>query len=233
LGFEDLWPDKGDYDFNDLVVDYRFEGNDNSSNNVNEVIATFVVKATGAGYENGFGFNLPESVVPKSSINVSGHQLPIDGVVELDANGCEKNQDAITIIPFTKVPYLGNTQDGGVTSAYDTIRITIEVSGNYSFTDFHFESFNPFLIVDQTRGREVHLPSPNYPPTDLADVAYFGTFDDDSDIATGKFYKTSNNLPWVINIPVSFRYPYEKIDITEGYHHLVEWVESNGELYGD
>jgi LruC domain-containing protein len=233
LGFEDLWPDKGDYDFNDLVIDYRFEGNNNSSNNVNEVIATFVIKATGAGYENGFGFNLPESVVPKSAINVTGYQAPIDGVVDIDANGCEKNQSAITIIPFSKVPYLGNTQEGGMISAYDTIRLTVEVNGNYSFADFHFEAFNPFLIVDQTRGREVHLPSPNYPPTDLVDGAYFGTFDDDSDVNTSKYYKTANNLPWVINIPVSFRYPYEKIDITQGYHHLVDWVESNGELYDD
>jgi len=54
LAFEDLWPGKGDYDFNDLVLDYKFEITTNSSNYINEVVGTFVIKAFGAGLENGF-----------------------------------------------------------------------------------------------------------------------------------------------------------------------------------
>ena len=45
-------------------------------------------------------------------------------------------------------------------------------------------NFNPFIIVDLERGKEVHLP--NYSPTDLANDNYFGTYADDSNPETGK-----------------------------------------------
>lgn len=47
LAFEDLWPNKGDYDFNDVVVDYRIITVTNASNNVVELIAQFKLKASG------------------------------------------------------------------------------------------------------------------------------------------------------------------------------------------
>ncbi len=46
--FEDLWPSKGDYDFNDLVLDYHFEIITNTNNKVDRVKGTFIIKAFGA-----------------------------------------------------------------------------------------------------------------------------------------------------------------------------------------
>ncbi len=40
LAFEDLWPGKGDYDFNDLVLDYRFKQVLNGSNELVEFLWT-------------------------------------------------------------------------------------------------------------------------------------------------------------------------------------------------
>jgi biotin carboxyl carrier protein len=91
--------------------------------------------------------------------------------------------------------------------------------------------YNPFLIVDKTRGKEVHL-SGNI-PTDLADMALFGTWADDSDPATGKYYQTVNNLPWALDLPVSFDYPVEQVEIIHAYNHFVEWAESGGSSYPD
>lgn len=234
LAFEDLWPSVGDYDFNDLVLSYRFESDADASNYVSEITATFIVRATGAGFTNGFGFNLPNAQVSKSDINVSGYNTPVTGVTSLDANGCESGQTHITIIPYSEVPYLGNTQIGGFTKPYDTCVVTITVTtGNYSFSDFAFDSFNPFLIIDGERGRELHLPSPGYPPTDLINTAFFGTGNDDSQPASGKYYKTENNLPWALHFPVVFRYPIEKTDITDGYLKLTDWVLSGGSSYPD
>jgi LruC domain-containing protein len=58
LAFEDLWPSTGDYDFNDLVVDYDFKIKNNQEF-VKSITATFVLKAYGASSHNGFGFTLP------------------------------------------------------------------------------------------------------------------------------------------------------------------------------
>ncbi|MEO1384463.1 MAG: LruC domain-containing protein, partial [Bacteroidota bacterium] len=52
LAFEDFWPSKGDYDFNDLVLDYNYELKVNANNKVTEIDATFIVRAIGAGYHN-------------------------------------------------------------------------------------------------------------------------------------------------------------------------------------
>ncbi len=76
----------------------------------------------------------------------------------------------------------------------------------------------------------MHLP--NYPPTDLA-TAPFDVGDDASNAATGVYYKTTNNLPWAINIPTVFEYPIEKQDITQVYTHFAEWAQSDGTLYPD
>ncbi|MDZ7777488.1 MAG: LruC domain-containing protein [Bacteroidales bacterium] len=56
LAYEDLWPGKGDYDFNDLVIDYEFEITKNNQEIVQDITATFTIKAFGASQHNGFGF---------------------------------------------------------------------------------------------------------------------------------------------------------------------------------
>ena len=61
LAFEDLWPSQGDYDLNDLVVDYNFAEMRNASNNVVRIEATFILRAMGAGLRNGFGIEIPIS----------------------------------------------------------------------------------------------------------------------------------------------------------------------------
>jgi hypothetical protein len=78
------------------------------------------------------------------------------------------------------------------------------------------------------RSREAHLS--DFAPTDLANMALFGTEDDDSNPATGRYYKTANNLPWGINLVEKFDYPIEKAPITEAHLKFGPWAESNGAL---
>ena len=89
-----------------------------------------------------------------------------------------------------------------------------------------------FLIIAQERGREVHLPGaePTYGAS-LLNNYWFGHFDDNSFYGTN--FVTTNNLPWVLNLPVSFSYPKETSQITWAYLHFVEWAESGGTLYTD
>jgi hypothetical protein len=58
LAFEDLWPYKGDFDMNDLVVNYQHIIVTNSQNKVVEMNSTFDLLAIGARYKNGFGFEI-------------------------------------------------------------------------------------------------------------------------------------------------------------------------------
>ena len=236
LAYEDLWPSKADYDFNDLVVDYQFLTVTNASNKIVETIGTFVIRAIGASTENGFGFQLANSNIASSDIiAVSGYNLQ-EGYINIAANGIEEGQTIPTIIVFDNAfnitPHPGsgigvNTSIGSPYVEPNTVTIHITYTPDtYTLEDLDMPNFNPFLIKSMERGIEVHLP--NYEPTDLVDESNFGTFDDDSNLATGKYYKTENNLPWAINIPQSLDYPIEKASIDSAFLHFIDWSENNG-----
>lgn len=244
LAFEDLWPGKGDYDFNDIVVDYRFKTVTNASNEVVEIFGTFPVKASGAVLQNGFGFNLPDATssvyTNMSSLSVQDYNVQ-ESYINLAANGFESGQTRPTVIVFDNfynvlpktTPGIGvNTLESNPHVPYDTVEIKIAVSGlTLSDSDFSLSTWNPFIIKGMDRDIEIHLP--DYTPTDLADQNNYGTYFDDSDPLSGKYYKSSAGLPWGIDLPVSFDWPEEKADITTVYHHFADWAESGGTVNTD
>ncbi|MEA3505696.1 MAG: LruC domain-containing protein [Bacteroidota bacterium] len=239
LAFEDLWPGKGDYDFNDLLLDYQFTTVTNALNKVTDVEGSFVVRAIGAGLRNGFGFQFPGNSIQTSDITVSGSILK-DNYITLNDNGTEAGQEKPTIIVFDNANKILLTNSGFGANVDpnvpyvepDTIAISIAFTTNtYVISDIDIVNFNPFLIVDEERGKEIHLA--DYPPTSLMDKSYFGTMDDDSNPNTGKYYKTDENLPWAINIPESFDYTIEKAKITSGHLKFYEWAISSGSDYAD
>ncbi len=239
LAFEDLWPGKGDYDFNDLVLDYRFTYITNASNKVTEIRGKFAIRAIGAGLSNGFGFQLPGTSILNADIEASGSRL-LESYISLNANGTEASQQKTTIIVFDNVnrimPPAGgfgvNVVPGAPYVKPDTTTISILFTPNkYSIDDIGLVNFNPFLIVNKERGKEIHLP--DYPPTSLVNMSYFGTGQDNSDPNTGRFYKTGNNLPWAINIVSSYDYTIEANQITSGYLKFAAWAESGGTLFPD
>lgn len=239
LAFEDLWPGKGDYDFNDLILDYQFEITTNTSNFVESVKGTFIIKAFGASFENGFGFQLANGINP-IDITVTGSRLT-ENIITLSGNGTEAGQSIPTIIVYDNAfaqmahPGMGigvNTEENAPYVTPVTIVIDMVFKPNtYSYNDLDIANFNPFLIVNKDRSVEVHLP--DYPPTALADQALFGTWEDDSDPATGRYYKTTNNLPWAINIYESFDYPIEKQQIVWAYLKFATWATSGGTTFED
>ncbi len=239
LGFEDLWPGKGDYDFNDLVIDYQFEITTNSLNMVDNVKATFVIKAFGAALHNGFGFQFP-AVINAADLTVTGSRIT-ESYVTLSGNGTEAGQAKPTFIlfddAFKQMAYPGsgtgvNTEHPAPYVTPVTLVMNIAFKPNtYSYTDLDIANFNPFIMVNLNRSIEVHLP--DYPPTSLADQSIFGQADDSSNPATGRYYKTVNNLPWAINIYESFAYPIERVNIPAAYNHFIEWAVSSGQTYPD
>lgn len=243
LAYEDLWPGQGDYDFNDVVVDYRFRTVTNAANEVVEIFAVFPVKASGASLENGFGFSLPHAssdfVSDPSKLEVSGFNIS-EGYINLNANGHETGQSKPTFIVFDNFFNILPPVSGGIgvnTGTYapftpfDTVFMTFEPASGYSVADFSLTSWNPFIIVNMQRGHEVHLP--DYAPTDLMNTALFGQWEDDSEPGTSRYFKTIKELPWAIDLPATFEWPVEKVEITSAYLRFAEWAESGGILYTD
>ncbi|MEI6821540.1 MAG: LruC domain-containing protein [Bacteroidota bacterium] len=240
LAFEDSWPSKGDYDMNDVVVDYQFKNITNAHNQLVETFASFTLKASGASYNNGFGFQLATNDIPSSAIQVTGSSIK-ESFLMLNANGTEQGQDKSTLIVFDNAydvlqyPGSGLGFNTSPDAPYVTpVTITLHIIYTpYTYTEQQLDiaHFNPFIIVNKVRGKEVHLP--DYAPTALVNTAYFGTGDDKSVPAQGRYYKTANNLPWALNMYNGFNYPNEKAEITKAYLHFIDWVLSNGTSYTD
>ena len=229
LAFEDLWPAKGDYDFNDLVVDYNFNRISNAQNEVVTLRGKFVVRAIGASYKNGFGFSI-EGLSPSAILSIDGQEFT-EGYINTNANGTESGQADATIIVFDNAwkHGHGNTRPEQSFVVPDTLTVDIHLSNPIPADEFGVAPFNPFIIVNMERGKEVHLP--DYAPTDLVDASYFGQGFDDTQPGIGKYYKTAENLPWAVNFPSRFNYPIETVSIDLAHLKFIPWVLSDGEEY--
>lgn len=231
LAFEDLWPARGDYDFNDLVVDYNYQLVLNANNEVVDIIGKFRVEAIGGFFKNGFGiqFDFAPSVVASASGAVLS-----ESYITNSNNGTESGQSKATVIVFdnaaTLLPNPGtpfvNTEIGDAYVNPDSVTLTINLSTPQSLNALGSYPFNPFLIVDMDRGKEVHLA--DYAPTDLANANFFGTGSDDTQVGAGRYYKSSTNLPWALNLISGFDYPVEKEDIVGVYLNFAGWAQSGG-----
>jgi len=238
LVYEDLWPSFGDFDFNDLVLGYRFKTVTNASNEVVEVFGSFVVRANGAGQHNGFGFALPdaEATLP-SNLVVTDYSLT-QGIITIDGTThLESGHTEAVVIAFDDtydlMPGIFNTITGGAAATEDSvvIKMTVTGGGPYTEADFSLNTWNPFIFINQDRGRELHHM--DYEPTFLMNTAYLGTKDDASNPGNGWYYRSATLLPWALDFPVEFDYPSEYNDISTAYLHFAAWAESGGLLFID
>lgn len=236
LAYEDLWPYRGDYDMNDLLVGYRFNTITNSSNDVKEIQSKIFVKAAGGSYQHGFGIALP---VPGYFVESVNGPIYSENYITNTPNGTEAGQNEAVIVVFdnsnTVAPrpsgFYVNTEPGSPIINSDTIRLAIRFVAGIPPVTVGNPPYNPFLISNKRRGYEIHLP--DKPPTTLADPALFNTGQDRSNPSLGVYYKTDRNLPWSINVPGPFQIITEKTPINNAYLHFTTWAESGGTLYPD
>lgn len=237
MAFEDLWPGTGDYDFNDLVVAYRINRVTNAGNKVVNMQMIYQVKAVGASLKNGFGVQL-DNVLPNQISSVSGYDID-EGYINLSANGTENNQAKAVIILWDNVDNvitraggsMFNTVHNNLVGTSEVLTVNVLFSTPLEQNVLGVAPFNHFLIKNMERGVEIHMADKI--PTSLADLNLFGTAKDDSNPSTGKYYKTANNLPWGINLPVIFDYPVEGSVILQSHLHFAEWATSSGSLFPD
>ena len=217
--FEDLWPNIGDFDFNDLVINYRFTHVYNSAGLIYETIFDFIIKNVGGSFRNGFGIEV--NADPNVISEITGYNLTT-GKISLNGQGLENNQSKPVIIVFDDAWANVNVNDG---------KMRVIMHYHQPIANNQMGSLNPFIFIDGDRGREVHFA--DMEPTDLMDTSLFGTADDDSNPSIGRYYRNSTNLPWGINILYDFTFPKEKNAINKGYTKFASWAVSGGADFTD
>jgi len=237
LAFEDNWPTKGDYDMNDLVLNYRYTYVTNAQNQVVTIQTDYNIAAAGASFKNGFGLQLP---IPASAVqSVTGEVLK-SNYITLASNGVESGQTNAVIIPFDNTDDLINNPDGAffvntlnskakVTGTTASVLITL--TSPIAQSTLTPSAFNPFLISNQRRGYEIHLVG--YAPTSKANTKLFGTGDDSSVPGSGRYYISADNWPWALNFTDQFIYPIETVGINIAYPNFLTWASSGGTSYTD
>lgn len=227
--FEDLWPSYGDYDLNDLVLGYSGKKILDAKGRIKGLDMSFVIRAIGAGVQNGFGIEFPTS--PSNVQSVTGSRLTA-GKINLNPNGTESGQQTAVVIVFDdanhKLPPLANVYNENSTLAEDTIKVSMVFKFAIDPGELGVDPFNGFLFRTADRGLEVHLM--NTAPTTLASRAYFGSKDDRSNLSSKITYRSDKGLNWAMFLPEVVGYPTERTDFTKGYLKFRDWAESGGSV---
>ncbi len=225
--YEDLWPSYGDFDFNDLVMDYNYQFDLNSSNKITSITAKFKIRAIGAAYNNGFAIQLPVS--SSSVTSVVGNEI-VGGIVTIGGNGVEEGQSNAVIVIYDKINDYAGGGSINVVPGFNTKDIpmsTVVISFDTPVDLFSATDMNPFIYVNQVRGHEVHLSDKS--GTDKMDSSLYGSSDSKSNAEP---FKSSSNLPFSFALPVSFEYPIERQIITNAYLKFSSWAQSSGNADG-
>ncbi|MDD3036911.1 LruC domain-containing protein [Bacteroides sp.] len=239
LSFEDYWPAKGDYDMNDMVVEYKRDIYKSVlTGKVQKIVDTFVPKHNGATTQNGFGYQL--TGISSSDIQKVTIESDLSPSRFMEGQNLEPGQNYPTIILFDDIKAALNK----------TFTVTIEVAkekfseqvftpffNNPSWNQLYKFNMNPFIIItsNKERGREAHIVK--FPPTQKMDYSYFGKAPDASRPDEGLYYVNNENLPTGLQISgvnigivkkTNFLIPMEQASIKEAYPKFESWASSFG-----
>jgi LruC domain-containing protein len=222
--FEDMWPSRGDYDMNDVLVDCKHEmvfsgGKIKSETYSLKTYQNFVKLKTGLAVK------LKTNVAPQS----------------IDLKRINPGRDvATTATTFVK--------DGDY--YYVTDDITKQLGTTYIFKITYssaqdisnLATIEPFIYRSEDDGKqwEVHLPY--HEPTGKMNMSYFGTDDDRSNTSSGAYYVREGNYPFAFYLANAKAENFEdnillraneSKPIDTFFPEFVEWSTSKGVINAD
>jgi len=242
FAYEDLWPCKGDYDFNDLVLNYKIQVEYDRFFRITHMWFHYRIMNNGTSHFNGAAIRLPFNYDRVKTVTGSKIRLTEDFINLRETTpglNTEVGDPYAVIVLFdnadAKKPKFSTLNDhgyyeGDVHLTFNPAIYIWEILGKFPLDPFIFGTTGlDGEIQAKGRSTEVHLPG--LPPTVLANDSYFGTCDD----ASGQYmyYMTSDGLPWALHTPYPFNWPRENISILRKYPHFKEWVESRGKMFPD
>lgn len=230
--FEDNWPNKGDYDMNDFVVDMNITKFQNTANKVTKVTLKGQLRSVGASKRSAAAVQLDGVLAGNvKSVTYSKKDL-VGSNFTLAANGTETGQThAVVAIVGDVHKSFGvadtrfiSTQSG----AYAPVDVLITIEFVTPLDHFTYNTLNMFIVnyAQNTGGRnEIHLVG--YSPTDKINKSVISRESGKLLSATDPF-KTGKNEPFALALPVSFQYPAEGQKIYDAYTLFQGWVTSGG-----
>ncbi len=230
--FEDKWPDLGDYDMNDFVVDMNIVKYQNSSNKVTKVVLKGKLRSVGASKRLAGAIQLDG--VPAANVkSVTYSRTNLVGTsLTLGSNGVETGQtnavvtimdDAHKAFGVTDNRFI-STQNGG----YSPVEVMISIEFTTPLDSFTYQTLNMFIFdTAQLSGGRREIHQVGYAATDKINKSLIESIKGKK-ISEADPFKTVHNEPWALSIPVSFVYPTESKNIKDVYPKFGNWATSGG-----
>ena len=216
--FEDLWPSKGDYDMNDVIVRYNYGKTFDKDNNIYAESFIFKTFQNFAGNSNGLAFRLIG--VGRASTITCYIRKPGEKEFSETNFTFEKDDNAYILTENVKENIGAEYK---VTLKYDTPVTTPSEA-------------QPFIFKNGESGKrwEVHIPKEK--PTSKMDISYFQKGDDTSNPSQNIYYVREGNYPFAFflsganenDIQKLLDVNNEKKPIDLLYKGYNGWVKSNG-----
>jgi LruC domain-containing protein len=253
--FEDMYPYLGDYDFNDVVINYEATAWKSGSGITNKMVYNFEQIADGGTYLNGIGLAFDELLATQVSNVEFG-----------DAAGTFEEDDAAVFILSQNSEWSGHTFVNTIPTQtpiteYLNYSVSFEINGATASDIFWGSALDLFIFQNESDGsrNEIHLKYKR--PTSKANALKIGEGDDitllentlfygnqwsngtnslrywastmaQSDTfmvpASSVTYTDRNGYPWAMHLNNQVKHPYEKIPITEAYPNFSSWIGSGG-----
>ncbi len=244
LAYEDMWPSKGDYDFNDLVLRYRSREVLNANRLVSALEMDLRLDARGGVYHSGFALGLPgitAAQIKSATLQLpDGSSVPVTPLAGQTAAIFEIFADAYTDLPAgtgtSQCAVYYNTGSDCPMQANAAFKLKVDLlTATASFPAVPYDPFifrtretlvNGAYVQGLSKGTEVHLPG--RAPSARADAALFRSADDASVLGSSKTYVTATGLPWALDIPYEWDFPSELVEITKPYPGIATWATSGG-----
>ncbi len=237
FAYEDSYPNLGDFDMNDVLMNVRITEYVKNGNVIRMKIEGKLA-ALGASLSNGFAFQLPG--VPSSSIKGDSIALTINNTKATHTVLEDGQTNAVLIVSndLWSITQAGEwncvffrTEEGCGTSHRPAWKMIVPFSTPVSTGSMAALPYDPFIFakphayhggtVDMITGMhpgrkyEVHLK--NKAPTDTFSTAIFGAADDASDLGLSYFFQNISGLPWALEIPNDWKHPKEYSSILQAY----------------
>ena len=181
--FEDLWPAQGDYDMNDVVVDFKHEREltrNNTTEDIKNVRQTFYLTT----YQNYV------TLTSGLALKLNTKKKPTSIVMKKIASGSDDDVE-VTFENDGSIYYLTNDVKAELGTTY-----ILELAYKDGATNKELASVEPFIFRKETNDQEWEVHIPYEAPSPKMDFSYFGTGDDASKVNDDIYFVRSGNYPF-------------------------------------
>lgn len=204
VAYEDLYPSRGDYDFNDAVVAYRYELGINASGMIERVDGVAYLVARGSNYTHNWSLDIPLPAVAASASPQCSTQLADTTTA---ACAITVGQGKLSWTAFADTRTLLPPASASSAPQRNTLSGVANVRGPKATFSFVFDT--PIALSDWG------TDDPWLYVVDTSQSIHYAT-------------KDANGFPFALNLPSAWQIPQEGVDMGLVYPFFANFVQSSG-----